>query len=187
MKNTIWAIALVCASVALAQMPGPGPITIPTPIFSPELREFLGLTSAQVESITKLKAAYNLTVVRKQMRASQVQMEIAEWTEKDPIVPMELGLRYAELEQIRRELRDEFEKTRMQIREVLTAAQRTKLQVLEDAAKLQPLVQQAQCENLIDSPSTIYGVIRAPLGTGVTVGPIGYCAGPYPMGLVTQP
>ena len=43
-------------------------------------------------------------------------------------------------------------------------AQRVKLGSLDDAQKLQPLISEAQCENLLDpaSPSTIAGIISVP-------------------------
>ena len=83
------------------------------------------------------------------MRSAQVQGEIAEWTAKEPLEPMALGLRYTELEVIRRELRDGLARTREKVMAVLDNAQKAKLKTLEDAMKLQPVIAQAQCENLL--------------------------------------
>jgi hypothetical protein len=98
---------------------------------------------------------------RKNVRSAQVQREIFEWTNAEQIVPIELGLRYAELEQIRREIRDEEGKTRAAARAVLTDAQRAKLRVIEEAAKLQPLIGQAIGQRLIEPlPLTPGGIVR---------------------------
>jgi len=53
---------------------------------------------------------------------------------------------------------------RSQDQAVLNDAQRVKLGSLDDARKLQPLISEAQCENLLDSasPSSIAGIIPRP-------------------------
>lgn len=121
----------------------------PAQIFPRELNDYLGLSSAQTESMLRLKMDYSRIVSEKYRRAAQVQSEIAEWTNKDPIDPIQLGLRYAELENIQRELREALATTRQKTVAVLDNAQKTKLKLLEDAMKLQSVIGQAQCENLL--------------------------------------
>ncbi len=121
----------------------------PYPLFPTELQKYLELTSAQVDSIRRANTELLVFNTRKQRRTAQVQTEIQEWTQKDPIDSMQLGVRYAELETIRREMRDEAAKTATAVRKELNPAQLAKLKVLEDAVKLQPLINDAVCVNLM--------------------------------------
>lgn len=132
---------------------GPGPI-MPFPLFPPELQKFLELGNTQVDTIRRANTDLDVFRMRKQFRIAQVQAEIREWTAKDQLSAMELGLRYVELETINREIREEERKTVAKARGALTPAQLAKLKVLEEAVKLQPLINSAACENLIDGPGT---------------------------------
>lgn len=119
------------------------------PWFPAELKQYLALSDAQADTIVQLNVEYSRLAGGKQLRSAQVQREIAEWTAKEPLDPMALGLRYTELEVIRRELRDELARTREKVVAALDTAQKAKLKALEDAMKLQPVIAQAQCENLL--------------------------------------
>jgi hypothetical protein len=145
-------LLFVClgAMTVFAQGPGPGTI-LPFPLFPPELQKYLDLGNTQVDAIRRANLELTTFTARKQFRMALVQAEIREWTPKDPINAIELGLRYAELEVIRREIGDEQKKTVAKARGVLNAAQLAKLKVLEDAVKLQPLINDAACENLMNS------------------------------------
>jgi hypothetical protein len=92
---------------------------------------------------------------------------------------MELGLRYAELEGIRREIGVEQKKIVAKVRGALNPAQLAKLKVLEEAVKLQPLIGDAACENLIDGPGTPVptNVVRAMGAVGVPSFMIGGTSG----------
>jgi hypothetical protein len=144
-------IVVLSAAALLGQTPGP---VTPFPLFPPDLQKYLELTSAQVDAIRRADTELELFRVRKQLRVAQVQREIREWTAKDLLDPMQLGLRYVELETINREIREEEKKTIVKARAVLNPAQLAKLKVLEDAVKLQPLINDAVCENLIEVPSS---------------------------------
>ncbi len=164
-------LALCLAGFVFAQGPGPGPSPNPDPgaprwpLFPPELQRYLEPSAAQVAQINILNSQFMGFVARKNVRAAQVQREIREWTSAEQIVPIELGLRYAELEQIQREIRDEEKKTQAAVRAVLTDAQRVKLRVIEEAAKLLPLIWQASAQRLIDPVVSPFpgGIIRADL------------------------
>src|SRR6266542_696023 len=86
---------------------------------------------------------------QKNARAAQVQSEIALEIVKPSLDPMSIGLRYVELEAIRRELTDRRKQLSDNLQGVLTADQRTKLKALTDAMALQPMIAAAQCENLL--------------------------------------
>ena len=112
---------------------------MPPPRFSPEVKQFLELTDAQADAIVALNRAYDELAGRKSQRMYQAQREIAEGG--------------AEIEAIGREMRAELTRVRMRVREVLTAPQRARLKILEDALKLQRTALAAQCEGLLDPPA----------------------------------
>lgn len=154
-------LLFVClgAMTVFAQGPGPGTI-LPFPLFPPELQKYLDLSNTQVDAIRRANLDLTTLTVHKQFRMAQVQAEIMEWTARDPIDAMQLGVRYAELEVLRREIGDEQKKAVAKVRGTLNAAQLAKLKALEDAVKLQPLINDAVCENLM-SPA-----VPQPMGIG---------------------
>lgn len=169
-------LLFVClgAMTVLAQGQGPGTGTIlPFPLFSPELQKYLDLSNTQVDAIRRANLDLTAFNARKQFRMAQVQAEIMEWTAKDPVDAIQLGARYAELEVIRREIAEEQTKTVPKVRGTLSAAQLAKLKLLEDAVKLQPLINDAVCENLMSpaAPQPM-GAIRGDFGGVIGVGGI---------------
>src|SRR5947208_15062671 len=88
----------------------------------PLTRAYLDLTDSQVAQISENLDDYNRLVGQRQNRISQVQSEIQQETAKSPLDPSALGIRYAEIETICRNVTDEA-----------TAAQNRKLAVLTDA------------------------------------------------------
>jgi len=149
---------LLFAGAGYAQMPGPNPL--PGPFFPVGLREYLGLNNQQVQAIQQANAEFNSYVVGKQIRAAQVQRELAEEIAREPLDPMALGLRQAELETIRRQIRDRQGRTRETAAATLTDAQKLKLKALDDARKLQPVIAAAECENLL-APAASGNIIPA--------------------------
>src|SRR5258706_5939803 len=79
-------------------------------------------------------------------------------TTKEQLDPNGLGIRYAEIEGICREMRDRANEYYTRNVAVLNADQKTKLKVLEDALKLAPVISEAQYGNLIG------GLASAPYG-----------------------
>lgn len=90
-------------------------------------------------------------------RTAIVQAELTVETAKSPLDPAALGIRYAELETIRREVDDEQGRVRTRIAAVLTDAQKVKVKALDDANRLQPVISDALCNNLLlpAPPSTV--------------------------------
>ena len=145
----LFAILLCFASLMFSQTLG-GPVTgILSPVFPPTLRQYLELTDAQVSGIQAANNQYAQASQAKMARYVQVQQEISEWMAKEPLDAMAIGLRYVEQEAIRRQLQDEMKKTQAAVANLLNDAQKAKLKVLEESVRLQPLVQLAQCENLL--------------------------------------
>ena len=114
-----------------------------------QVKEFLQLSDAQVQSILASNEEYNRWSVEKQARAGQVQGEIAEETAREVLNPMALGVRYAEVETICRELKARAAVSLRKNVDSLTAPQKAKLQVLQDAIKLAPVISEAQSGNLL--------------------------------------
>jgi len=163
MRPLIVTIALTAA--LLAQVSPPGQPT-PGPAIPPTLVQFLQLTPDQVRLIVQKNTEFNRFVAEKNRRAAQVRSEIAVETRKSTLDPMALGLRYMELELIRREIGSAEDGLRAELRRALTAEQRNRLEVLEKAMELVPLYHQAGTVRLVE-PKPV------PLPTPVRVGPLG--------------
>src|SRR5262249_3613490 len=117
------AALFLCVSVGLAQPPIPvGPVAFPL-----DLRTYLLLTADQIAKINGLNAQVQSFQLDRVRRAAQVQSEIAAETAKPSPDPMELGVRYFELEAIRRQLADQQKSTVDQIQALLNADQKSKV------------------------------------------------------------
>lgn len=146
---------LVALSAALASgqlLPGPIRVTFP-----PALQSYLELSPAQVASIQRLNTASAQFQTEKARRSVQVQVEIAQETTKPTLDAMALGLRYMELEAIRREIAADNEKTHAEIQKLLNDAQKTKVQALVAAMRLQSVICEAQSQNIL--PAALPGNI----------------------------
>ena len=153
MRKLVVIFLVLAAAQVLAQMPGPDP-TLPVPVIGvpPELRDFLQLSREQVDSINRQNIEFYRFWLQRQRRIAQVRQEIVVWTNASPLDPMALGLRYAEIEALHRELRDEEKRTEQRVLAVLNDPQKARLRVLDEALKLQPRVNEAICINLIPEP-----------------------------------
>ena len=119
---------------------------------SEQLQEFLELTNAQVSLLQSLNLFSGVDGFTRSQRRSQLQSEIAEETAKPTIDTTALGLRYRELELIRREEEGEKPKLRAALQALLTPAQRTKLGTLDQALRLRPAACAAVQLNLFMEP-----------------------------------
>jgi hypothetical protein len=128
----------------------------------PQVRQYLQLTDTQALGIALNGDEYNRSIQERIQRIRQVQMEIAAETAKDPLDNAALGVRYAEVELICRDLRDLANNLRKQNLALLTDEQRTKLKTLEDVMKLLPTATEAQMSNLLGAWTT------APAGVNVS-------------------
>jgi len=177
MKCFWLAVSAFSASIVLAQGTGPGqgPGQMPgfdPPFrfqnFPPELRKYLVLTDQQVSDINRINLEYIAYFTRRQARISQVEREIRDLMVADPLDPAGLGIRYAEVEAIRRDLREQETSYRQKAVAVLKDDQKARLRVLDEVLKLQPRIQEAQCSNLMPAGGTSLGfamptaVIRDP-------------------------
>ncbi len=115
----------------------------------PDLKQYLSLTDAQYQSIVRNQSNFGDLVESKQERIRKVNVEIFVETNRESLDAMALGVRYLELEVICREVTDAYARLRTQNMALLTDAQKVKIKDLEDALKLNVVIQQAQSVNLI--------------------------------------
>lgn len=119
---------------------------------SPGLRSYLELTQEQVTRIDQLNSAFLQFQSEKARRSAQVQSELAQETTKSTPDAMALGLRYVELESIRRETDAERQKTMEGIQAVLTAPQKTRIAALQEVLRTYSLACEAVSANLLVEP-----------------------------------
>ena len=120
-----------------------------TPWYFESLRTYLTLTQAQIDRITANNKAYDDLVEERQGRIFGLQLEINVETEKENVDPLALGTRYADIESQCRFLDAEASRVLQRNREVLTEAQRAKLDAFEEVLKLLPTINEAQSARLM--------------------------------------
>lgn len=128
---------------------------------------FLQLDRAQRETILRNNAQHTRWQREKEERVSRVRGEIFEEAGRSPLDPVALGLRYAEIEAICREIDDREAQLVKVNRDVLNEAQRIKLAALEEAMKLAPTANAAIADRLIHAsmlPSGALGIADFLLG-----------------------
>jgi len=185
MKLSLTATLLMIGASAWAQ-PNPW-------LYQPlgQVQQFLQLTDTQLQTILTNNGNYNQFAMTKQTRISQLQSEIATETAKDTLDPMALGVRYAEIETICREMKDQASTSQQKNTSVLTDPQKAKLQVLQDALKLAPVISDAQSGNLIGTfayaplffTGTSGGTVSGSI-IGGFIGPASGCYSPFPTAVV---
>jgi hypothetical protein len=169
--------------------------TVPNPFYGyqplVQVQQFLQLTDAQLQAILANNGEYNQFAMTKQTRISQLQSEIAAETAKETLDPMALGARYAEIETTCREMKDQAVTYQKKNTEILTDPQKEKVQVLQDAMKLAPVISEAQSGNLLGlfayAPlfftSTSGGTIGGSIIGGI-IGPASSCYSPFPSAVI---
>ncbi|MBL8179360.1 MAG: hypothetical protein JNK48_32075 [Bryobacterales bacterium] len=156
-------ILLLIAASTYAQSILPGPQVNP-PLL--ELKQFLELSDTQYAQIFQNITQHQRTLLSYQQRIAELQRDIAIETAREQPSASELGTRYVEVEINCRLMNEEGGKLRDRNQALLTAAQKTKLQVLLDAIKLFPIISQAQTAALITPVSFPIGFIGAVTPTG---------------------
>ncbi|MCC6389671.1 MAG: hypothetical protein IT167_03630 [Bryobacterales bacterium] len=159
-------LLLSAAGVFGQTVPIPGFALNPGPPLI-ELKQYLALTDAQYVQLFDNMDQSRRTVAGYQQRISQLQNEIAIETERPNPDPMELGTRYAEIEQNCRAIANGSKALRDKNGGLLTDPQKAKLKTLDDALKLYPIVSQAQSASLLEGATGVYpvGMVRGAIGT----------------------
>ena len=134
--------------------------------------EYLGLTQDQSRRIALNQGAHYEWMKPQQARVELVTSEIVEESLRIPLDPLALGLRYAELEAIRREDLERRDRLVRLNRSVLTEAQNSRAIILEGAEGLWFTARDADCRFLIyeDNPRAC-GLLSIDLKTPPAPGP----------------
>ena len=120
-----------------------------------ELRDYLALTVPQAIKISEQNNEFARWSSARSLRMAEVQSEIAVETAREPLDPAALGVRYAEVEAIRREITERNTKLIAANVAVLTPAQVVKLKALEEAMKLVTTSSQAQSLKLLPDACSV--------------------------------
>lgn len=153
-----------------------------------QVKEFLQLSDSQLQTILTNNEEYNRWSMEKQNRMRQVQSEIADETARAPLDPSALGIRYAEIESICREMKSRATEYRTRNLDVLNAEQKTKMKVLDDAMRLASTITEAQYANLAGefatAPSGFTSTSRLISGSilGAIIAPVNGCYMPSAVG-----
>lgn len=139
-------------------LPTPGCAIAPIGGMSRALRGFFGFTPRQENAIEAGNASVREFAREKQTRARQVQGEIAEETGRVVPDPNALGVRYLELEAIRREVDDREQRARREAGAELVGAQKELARELAASRPLARLAAQADCNYLVDSEAYLFRV-----------------------------
>jgi hypothetical protein len=149
------------------------PVVIPgITAFPPQLKQYLVLTDEQVAQILDLSRKLTEFQTSKLQRQAQLSLEIARESAKETLDPMALGIRYMELEAIRRQISDEQRKTGEQARALLNDVQKGKVGTLQEVMRQYSTACEAMRFNLL--PPALPGN-RIPVpgigGTNISLNP----------------
>jgi hypothetical protein len=148
------ALASLMISTGLAQTTGlPIPGVPVTAQFPASLKQYLGLSDDQVQQITTLNQQLTQAITTKAQRQVQLQLEITQETSRPNLDAMAIGTRYAELEQIRRDIEAERTTTVASMQNILTEVQKGKLAALQHVFREYPIACAAIGQNLITVPT----------------------------------
>ncbi|MEP7365113.1 MAG: hypothetical protein ABI972_17810 [Acidobacteriota bacterium] len=182
-------LLLFSGAIASAQVPTLPPIR--ELLFPPQVKQYIGLTDEQVGRVLALNAGLAQFQAAKSARQIQVQIEIVQETQRENLDPMALGLRYLELEGIRRELDRERAKVIAAVQALLTEPQKLKVaalrQVMVDyptacagaAVNVVPVPQVLPANRVVVSPEPFTSVVGAILAV-----PPATCVGAVPTAAV---
>ena len=140
-------------------------------LFITLIEAFLLLTPVQKEGLTRNEQALVQWRQPRYERQIEVNSEILEEKKKDPVDPIALGLRYAEIEAIRREIAEREAAVLTANVQLLTEAQRLRLRTLEEARRLRSTVDEAECARLLTSAdrTTCFAVFSDPNNPLITI------------------
>lgn len=145
-----------------------------------QVRDFLQLSDSQVIFILANNSAHSLWSFEKHSRIQQVRTEIAQETAKEALDSIALGVRYAEVELICRDIKSQATAYQAKNTELLTDPQKAKLKVLQDAMKLTPIIAEAQLGNLINGfPISYFTSLGVVTGSALLTPPNG-CSPLFP-------
>ena len=180
MKLFIWAVSVLVVTPAFTQTNRWFDQTLG------QVKEYLQLTDGQVQTILANNDEYNQWSIEKQNRIRQVQSEIVGETARDPLSVDALGIRYAEIEMICRQMKERANQYRTHNVDILDQNQKARLKTLEDALRLVSVISEAQSSNLageITTAPAFFASTTTSVGGAILGGIIGGATGcilPFP-------
>lgn len=114
-----------------------------------DVAEYLSLTPDQIKTFSVIDQEYYNWLVTQHPRVEQVEREITELNSVPEVDPLDLGVRYAELETIRRGIVERLNLKRSRLAAVFTASQNERLAVLAQALRLRSTVDSALSADLM--------------------------------------
>jgi hypothetical protein len=136
------------------QIPGGPGVAVVQPTFS-DLKAFLTLTDAQVQSLTQLRQQENTTIRAKSEEIRTKHEALRKLIESNTTDAAAVGRLMLDIEAARKSIHSEAERFQTQAVAVLNDAQKTRLKTLEDASKLQPAIRQAGALGLLNPPEGV--------------------------------
>lgn len=128
--------------------------------------DYFELTQDQQSQLALAQRGYADWQTEQRKRIEQVETELREETERIPLDPMAIGLRFAELETIRRQDAEHRRDLVRSSRAILSSQQLARAEALETALRLQPIAGSADCAFLLDGePRTPCGLLPIDLRT----------------------
>ncbi|MBC7924159.1 MAG: hypothetical protein H7039_00730 [Bryobacteraceae bacterium] len=124
-----------------------------------DLTNYLELTETQVREVVQVNLELSRLTATRQSRSFEVQNEINVELQKADPDPMALGLRYRELESIRREINSQRDRTVTAVQSLLSAAQKQKLATLAEAMRIYGTACNALGWNFFTPVSVVTGAI----------------------------
>jgi Spy/CpxP family protein refolding chaperone len=164
-------ILLTALAVAAWGQMGPGG---PPPI--EELKTYLGLTDTQIQALQQLRRQEMEALQPVHQQMQEKQRTLREQIQAGSTDAAGLGRLLLEIEALRKSVGEIHKKFHEQAVNSLSADQKTKLNALAEAGKLQPTIGQATALGLLEPPQ---GPGAGP-GFGMGFGPRGPGRGPGP-------
>jgi hypothetical protein len=138
MRLAMLLVVLLVPAVEAQVLP---PIRVP---LVSRLDQYLEITPEQSRRFNENQAEFTRWTLDKIRRMAQVRAEIVQETAQPQPDAFAIGIRYVEIEAICRQGREQLAELRRKNLGILTTAQRAKLEVLNEALKLLPLITEAQ-------------------------------------------
>lgn len=152
MKSTV--LSLLFAATLAAQVVPVPPVTRPAPRVQ-ELRAYLTLTDAQVQQLTQLQQTRAAEVQRIYEQIRQKEQQLQQAITAGGANPTTVGQLYLDIQTLRRSLTPNTTANVDGARAILTPEQRTRLNGLIEAQRLQPVVSQALSLGLLAPASGV--------------------------------
>jgi hypothetical protein len=151
MQVSPWFLTLMSVAVPLLAQTPPQPPSDTLPL---DLRSYFAFTDDQVRQIVGINQTFQTTYGVDEATIARLQQQIAAETAKPDLNANALGTLYVAVEQARRDEQSARTQALNAINQLLTPAQLNKLQILQAALTLQPVITDAIQWNFLLAPAS---------------------------------